>query len=311
MNSKPTKAEVVFPMACKLGESAVWRTDSNEFAFVDIDDGDVHWLNVEHPLVAGTINLGGWVSAALPASDGRLLVTAKRGVGLLETETNGFDVLYSSDDHLVSHRYNDAKCDRDGRLLVGTMSLTSPRTPTGRLYQMDGAERTLVMEGLRTPNAICFSPDGSVMYICDTADGVIWRLPYDGANGAIGKKEVFAAVDIAPGKPDGATVDAEGCVWSARYNGGSIVRITPDGRVDQIIELPVTQITSCAFGGRNLDTLFITTARQNLDADVLRQQPLAGSIFAAKPEVGGIAESPFKIPTRAENNKMKPGSTGT
>ena len=310
MRTRPIQAEVFFPATCQLAESAVWQADRKELVFVVIDAGDVHRLDVRHPLDSRAANLGGWVSAAVPASDGRLLVAASRGVGLLDAETETFEVLYVADDHLNTHRYNDAKCDRDGRLLVGTMGLTAPRTATGRLYQMDGTNRNLLMDGLRTPNAICFSPDGSILYVCDTADGTIWRLPYDRATGAIGTREVFAPVDIAPGKPDGATVDAEGCVWSARYRGGAVVRITPDGRVDRIIELPATQITSCAFGGSKLDTLFITTARQNLDAGDLGQQPLAGSIFAAMPQVCGIAETPFITPAIAEIKKMNPGSTG-
>lgn len=300
MNAKVIAAEVFLPATCQLGESAIWQAETEDFVFVDIDAGKVHRLDVRHPVASVPVHLGDWVSAAVPASDGRLLVTASRGVGLLDTGSGALEILHEPDEHLTGHRYNDAKCDRDGRLLVGTMWRTSPRTATGRLYRIDGDGRALLIDGLRTPNALCFSPDGRIMYFCDTGEGVIWRFPYDRATGTLGPREVLAEADIAPGRPDGATVDAEGCLWNARYNGGVVVRITPDGRVDQTIELPVTQITSCAFVGSGLDTLLITTARQNLDAGALSRQPLAGSIFVARPEVGGILETPFAVTAQTE-----------
>jgi sugar lactone lactonase YvrE len=293
MSRTSITAELFYPAAHLLAEGPVWLSRSGQLAYVDITAGHIRLIDGAHPVTATTLPVGDWVSAIAEAADGRLLAACDRGLGLIDTRTASFECLVPPDDHLEAHRYNDGKCDRAGRFIVGTMFKTAPRQPTGRLFSLDGTRRTLLAEGLRTPNALCLSPDGRTLYGCDTADGTIWAFPYDATNGTIGPRRDFASVDVAPGKPDGATVDAEGCVWSARYNGSAVVRLTPDGRVDRVVELPVSQVTSCTFGGPRLDTLYITTARQNLDPEGLARQPLAGSIFALVPGTTGLAETPF------------------
>ena len=142
---------------------------------------------------------------------------------------------------------------------------------------------------IRIPNALCWSPDGSTMYWADSPQRQILAFPYDPATGTPGEPRIFAEI-TAPAVPDGATVDAEGYLWSAQYNGSRVVRYAPDGSVDRVITLPATQITSCAFGGTNLSTLFITSATQNLSADVLATQPLAGALFVVDVGVKGVRE---------------------
>lgn len=287
-------ADLLFPASYQLAESALWCSRSGRLAYVDIMAGNVHRLDASAPREAETFSFGGWVSAIVPAADARLLVAAEAGLGLLDPATGSFEVLVAPDRHLDQHRYNDAKCDRHGGLVLGTMAVEPPRTPTGRLYGFKGGRRATLLDGLRVPNSICFSPDGLRLYACDTVAGVIWSFSYNPEDGKIGERREFAPVDIAPGKPDGATVDAEGCVWSARYNGGVVVRLSPEGKLDRVIRLPVAQITSCAFGGAEFDTLFITTARQNLNSEQLANQPLAGSIFAVAPGVKGLPETPYQ-----------------
>ena len=293
MSAVASHADLFFPASYHLAESPLWCPAENWLAFVDIMAGAIHRLDVSHRLQAQTTYLNGWVSAIAPAAGGRLLVAAERGLGLLDLKTDGFEIVSPPDGHLRDHRYNDGKCDRRGRFIVGTMRQTQPREPSGVLYSFDGKCRSVLAEGIRLPNAICFSPDGTRLYACDTSDGTIWSFAYNSARGVIGVRTDFAPPGISAGKPDGATVDADGCVWSARYNGGAVVRITPDGKLDRVVHLPVSQITSCTFGGTRLDTLFITTARQNLTEEQLAAQPLAGSLFAIQPGVGGIVETPF------------------
>lgn len=312
-NPATLDADLFFPAAYALAESAMWSAASGELIHVDIDMGDIHRLDAAHPLVTRTTHVGGWLSAVVPAGPCQVIAMSQRGLLSVDLITGLSDTLLPPDAIPPGYRYNDAKLDRQGRLIVSTMRITAPRTPTGTIYHYDGKGLRPLIDGVTTPNALSFSPDGLWLYACDTGPGTIWRYPYDPATGAIGERSDLAAVDIAPGKPDGATVDAEGCIWSARYNGGVVARITPEGKLDRLIRLPVQQITSCAFGGPKLDTLFITTARQNLDADRLAAQPLAGSVFAVRPGVTGLAETPFvgrgATVASTKNNKNS-GPTG-
>jgi sugar lactone lactonase YvrE len=186
-------------------------------------------------------------------------------------------------------RFNDGKCDRQGRFWAGTMN-DVVREPSGTLYRLD-PQRGCVAQfnGLRTPNSLAWSPDGRTMYFADSRSQVIQAYPFDTGSGEIGTPRVFFSVD-PPAIPDGATVDADGCLWSALYGGGRVVRITPDGRVDRTIEVPVAQVTSCHFAGPDLDVLVITTAKQRMTPEQLAQQPLAGALFAVDVGVRGLPE---------------------
>ncbi len=310
MGVRTLAAELFFPAAHALAESALWSAATGELVYVDIDAGLLHRLAVAQPLATRSTALGAWVGAVVPAGPGEVLALAEPGLTRVDLKTGASAVLAPPVGLPPRHRYNDAKLDRAGRLIASSIGLDAPRGPTGALFLLDGAASRLLVEGVTTPNAICFSPDGRWLYAADTAVGTLWRFPYD-TDGTLGARQDFAPLAIAPGKPDGATVDAEGCVWSARYNGGAVARLTPDGRLDTLVTLPVQQITSCAFGGPALDLLFITTARQKLDAAALGRQPLAGSLFVVRPGVSGLAESTFAgalAPPARINNE--PGATG-
>jgi sugar lactone lactonase YvrE len=131
------------------------------------------------------------------------------------------------------------------------------------------------------------------MWLADSPTERIWVFDYDADTGAATNRRLWLDRGHAPGRPDGGTVDADGCYWSARWRGGCVVRFTPQGRVDRTIELPVEQVTMCTFGGPSLDTLYVTTARNGLDDMALARQPLAGSLFAIHTGIGGIAAVPF------------------
>ena len=149
------------------------------------------------------------------------------------------------------------------------------------------------MREIRIPNALCWSPDSSVMYFTDSYSHQIWAFDFDLDSGTFENKRVFASIPEDEGVPDGATVDAEGFVWCAHMFGGTVSRLAPDGGVDRVIELPVPQVTSCAFGGPDLATLYITTASLRMDRAALSQEPLAGALFAADPGVRGLPEPAF------------------
>ena len=142
---------------------------------------------------------------------------------------------------------------------------------------------------------LCWSPDNKIIYFADTRARVIWAFDFDLANGTLANKRVFVDLKTRPGRPDGATVDTEGCVWIAEYGGGRVVRYTPSGLVDTIINLPVANATCPAFGGTDYRTLFITTAAQRLTDNELKEQPMAGGLFSCEVGIAGLPEPLFGI----------------
>jgi sugar lactone lactonase YvrE len=150
------------------------------------------------------------------------------------------------------------------------------------------------LQGITIPNSLAWSPNGRTMYFSDTPTMRIMAYDYDPESGALMTGRLFADLTGHPGRPDGSTVDADGCLWNAEVRGSRVVRYTPEGKVDRVITLPVSGVTSCAFGGPGMRTLYITTATQRLTEQELAQEPLAGGLFAVDVGVSGLAETPFK-----------------
>jgi sugar lactone lactonase YvrE len=155
------------------------------------------------------------------------------------------------------HRFNDGRCDRSGKFFwVGTL-MEPDFPPSGKLYRISSSgEAKEVKNGIKVPNSICWSPDGKTMYFADSPRHKIWAFDY--RDGELAGERVFAAPH--PGFPDGSCVDADGCLWNAEFGGGRIVRYTPQGKVDRVLQVPAKNPTCCCFGGVALDTLYITTA---------------------------------------------------
>jgi len=190
-------------------------------------------------------------------------------------------------------RLNDGKCDRRGRFWVGSM-LDVQREPAGTLYRLDADHRCHAMlADFVLPNAICWSPDDRTMYFADTHNQLIWAFDFDLDDGAISHRRVFKDWSHQRGRPDGATVDAEGFVWNAMVATGQLVRLAPDGRVDRTIQLPVTHATCPAFGGPGLATLYVTSHSQRLTAEQIAKEPFAGGVFALDVGVKGLPEPRF------------------
>jgi sugar lactone lactonase YvrE len=192
-------------------------------------------------------------------------------------------------------RLNDGRCAPGGRhFWVGSMVETLDR-PDAHLYRVDadGGTQTMV-SGITCSNGLAWSPDGRTMYHADTLQGTVWAYDHDVNSGAISNKRVFFVVREGEGLPDGATVDAEGCYWSARYGGWRIVRHAPDGRELFVLKTPVQNPTMCAFAGDDLSTLVFTSARGSLDEEALRGQPDAGGVFAVDVAVSGLPEPDFQ-----------------
>lgn len=195
--------------------------------------------------------------------------------------------------HAASNmRFNDGRVDRTGRFWAGSM-VEGKGEPSGALYSLRNGVTETHLRGIAISNGACFSPDGRHMYFADSPQFLIQRFDIDPLSGALSNRRVFART--SPGVfPDGASVDAEGHLWSAQWGAGRVVRYAPDGSVSGGIELPVTQPTCVAFGHAALDHLFVTTAREDLTAAALSLQPKAGHLFIYKTNIIGQTEPRYR-----------------
>ncbi|MBC8158696.1 MAG: SMP-30/gluconolactonase/LRE family protein, partial [Alphaproteobacteria bacterium] len=190
-------------------------------------------------------------------------------------------------------RFNDAKADGQGRLWAGTMDDTESGDNSGVLYRLDADRSWRAMDhGYGVTNGPAFGIDGKTMYHTDSPARTIYAFDVDDA-GQISNKRVFIKFTEEDGYPDGMTMDAQGYLWVAHYRGWRVSRFSPDGQLDRAIALPVAQVTSCVFGGPNLDTLYVTTATQTLGEDERQGQPLAGGLFEIAVGIRGLPSAEF------------------
>jgi sugar lactone lactonase YvrE len=263
-------------------EQMLWWVDSRWPAVKRFDPASGAVMMLVLPEVVGSIAF---------REKGGLLAATKSGIHFLDPAGGPLEARANPEAHLPENRFNDGRCDRQGRFWAGTMC-DARRDPAGSLYRFDADFAcTKLRNAIIIPNSLAFSPDGRTMYFADTNRHTIWAYDYDPASGAAAKERVFA--DTGSGRPDGSCVDAEGCLWNAEYGGWRLVRYSPAGKVDRVIDLPVANPTCCAFGGEDLGTLYVTTATQRLTAEDLAQQPLAGSLLALRPGATGLPESRF------------------
>jgi sugar lactone lactonase YvrE len=224
------------------------------------------------------------------AADGRLVVALPDRIALFEPTTERLETVARLHARIPDHRFNDGRCDRQGRFWVGTMHNIT-RAPEGVLYRLDRdrGELLTTKSGICIPNSLAWSPDGRTMYFADSLRYAIFAYDFDTASGRMSNERTFVETR-APGFPDGSTVDAAGYLWNAEFNAWRVVRYAPDGRIDRVIELPSERPTSCAFGGPNLDVLYVTTASQWMSESEMAAQPMAGALLAIDTDVRGLPE---------------------
>jgi sugar lactone lactonase YvrE len=188
---------------------------------------------------------------------------------------------------------NDAACDPQGRLWAGALA-DDHHAGGGALYRIDRDGRTAtVLTGLTIPNGLGWSPDGETMYLVDSGPGFVRAFDFDAERGTISSGRTLIAIPPEVGAPDGMTVDAEGDLWVAVYGGGRVHRYTAGGELSEVLDVPAAQTTSCAFGGRGLDRLYITTATENWTVDMRRAEPGAGLVYRIDPDATGRPAAPF------------------
>jgi sugar lactone lactonase YvrE len=284
--------ECVLDAKASLGEGPVWSVDEQVLYWVDIN---APALNRFDPAT------GANTAWPMPQSIGSFVLRARGGfVGALR---DGF-WLISRDgkpqrriagapydpEH---HRFNDGRADPRGRFWAGSMNEKRDAN-TACLYRLDlDLELTAMVPDLMISNGLAWSPDARTMYHSDTPARTVWAWDFDAATGAIANRRVFARFDGDKDRPDGAAVDSEGCYWSAFYGAGKVVRLSPRGERIAEHPLPALAPTMCAFGGPDLKTLYVTSARQRREAEELARLPLSGGVFAMRADVPGLPEPKF------------------
>lgn len=279
------RAEQVSDPVAYHGEGPVWSERWGHLEWVDMLAGDV--LSLAEDGSVGRRHVGTIAGALRPRSRGGAVIAVERGFALEDADgtLTHLEELWSDD----SVRMNEGGCDPDGRFYCGSMAYDQ-RPGAGALYRLDpDGSVHVVLEGVTVSNGLAWSPDGSLAYYNDTPTHRTDVFDYDGESGLTNRRP-FVDLSDEGLFPDGLTVDEEGGVWVALFGGGAVRRYTPDGALDEVVEVPARQVTACAFGGPSLDQLFVTTSREGLEPG---DDPLAGSLFRVAAGVRGLPAREF------------------
>lgn len=275
-----------------LGEGPVWH----------VEDRLLYWLDVARPAIfahaPGQGQVGIWplpseTGCMVPRKGGGVVVASRNeGIVAVDPKTGRLRPIAQPAIGRPPGRANDGRVDPKGRLWVGW--LTDSRLMPGAVFRIDpdGSVHTMI-EDVVASNGMGWSPDGLSFYHTDSHIGTIWAYAFEPESGTLGARRPLLQLDVQHETPDGMQVDANGDIWAAVYRGGRLIRLDPAGRIREEIPFPTALTTSCAFGGDDLATLFVTTAIRGQSAIQLRNQPLAGSLFAFESGVRGQPDTPF------------------
>ena len=275
------------PAVC--GEGPIWDIAQEAVYWVDIDGCKAHRYRIGHNDI-DTWDLPektGWLLPCLNRVE--WLAGCKSGIYLTNLDKGSYDLLLNPEPDSPQNRLNDAKIDASGRLWCGTMN-DERKIPDGWLYRIDSNLHCTRWDGpFIVTNGPAMTPDDRILYHVNTSGRVVYAFDKS-PDGTIKDRRIFAKISADQGKPDGLTVDAEGFIWLAHFGGSRITRFAPDGSIDGVLEVPCPQVTSCTFGGPDMNILFITTAARNID---LTEYPKAGSLFCVETNVYGLPSPKF------------------
>ena len=287
------RAELIVDCKNEHGEGIFWNPSDGRIWWTDIQ-GRALWSFDPVTTQSASIPMEDRVCCFAPRAAGGLIVAYSDRVVLFDPETKKETLVTLFEPENPETRLNDGRTDRQGRLVVGGMNEVSG-TPDSSVISIDGNLKVqTLIDQISCANSICFSPAGNTMFFADTPDREILAFDYEKGRGTLTTKRLHASFKQEPGLPDGSCVDAEGGVWNAEWEGHRVVRVAPNGTIDRVIDVPVWKPTCCAFGGPNLDTLFITSSRLMSDEATLKKEPSAGGLFAVKPGIRGVIDTPFK-----------------
>jgi sugar lactone lactonase YvrE len=274
--------DVVLPHHCLLGEGPVWDAKRKVICWVDILQGEIHEYSPQSKSHK-TIAVHKMIGAAVICTDGNFAVALRNGLGFVNRESGEVTMIADPENDIPGNRFNDGKCDPAGRFWAGTMSHTD-EPEKGSLYVLDtDLSVTKKIANVSISNGLAWSLNEQTFYYIDTPTYTVVAYDYDKSTGEISNKRIVISIPMEDGSPDGMTMDNQGMLWVAHWDGWQITRWDPNtGEKLFHFQMPVARVTSCAFGGENLEDLYITSARIGLTEAQLTEQPLAGSLFVIK-----------------------------
>lgn len=282
---------VAVPGTDFLAEGPFWHAETQRLHWVDILAPSV----ISADLKTGerrTRPMPELVGVAIPKASGGFLCATETGLRTLE-ESGQVTTLAEPEADRPGNRFNDGKCDAKGRFWVGSLAInTEPGKGALWRYDPDG-QAIRMLDGVHISNGLGWSPDNRTFYFTDSGPRTIWAFDFDLDAGTLANRRIFAQIEPHEGVPDGLTVDADGGVWTALWDGWGLRRYLPDGSIDRVVTLPVPRPTSCTFGGPDHRTLLVTTARIRLSSQQLEEAPLSGSVFAIETGIAGQQDTPF------------------
>ncbi|HEX4860613.1 MAG TPA: SMP-30/gluconolactonase/LRE family protein [Rhizomicrobium sp.] len=278
-----------------LGEGVQWDALGQALWWTDIQERKLYrydWARQALESFSAPERVG---SFGLIQGRSEIIAAFESGFALFDPRSGAQKWLARPDAAIAGLRFNDGRVDRQGRFWAGTMDETEPRSARANLYCVDAAGRAVKREsGIMISNGICWSPDSKRFYFADSPLQKMYCYDFDPLTGAIANRRVFAET-TGNAHPDGACVDAQGYLWSAQWGAGQVARYAPDGTIERILKVPASQPTCVAFGGPDLDLLFVTCARDGLTAGQLAHEPSAGDVFVYKMGCIGLAENHFVL----------------
>lgn len=289
----PTKAILAYNTKAELGEGAFWNHKTKTFYWIDIEGKQLHIYDpatgknqsFETPSRIGTV---------VPANSHEAMVALEDGIYIMDTSDGSITLYAAIENDMPDNRMNDGKCDPSGRFWAGTMHM--PQTAAnGTVYKIEsGGKVKAMIDSVTISNGIVWTKDAKTMYYIDTPTGYVRAYDYNNEYGLISNARIVIEVPDSLGYPDGMAIDSEDKLWIGLWNGNKVARYDPlNGQMISSIEVPAHNVTSCAFGGPALDTLYITTARVDMTDAELDSLPLSGSLFKAVPGVVGVISAQF------------------
>jgi L-arabinonolactonase len=285
-------AEIVLDCRNEHGEGVLWNALDARLWWTDIH-GKALWSLDPATGKSERYPAPDRICCFAPRLDGTVIAAFADGFAIFDPRNGRREDIAPFEPDLPDTRLNDGRTDRNGRFIAGGIDEVAVK-PISSVWRLD-ADMTLtrLFGEVGCANSTCFSPDGRTMYFADSPTRAIVAFDYDPETGAVGAKRPVATLPEGKGVPDGSCVDADGFIWNAVWEGYRVERFSPDGRLDRTIDVPVAKPTCAAFGGPNLDTLFITTSRLDSSAEFLEHEPHSGSLYAVNPGVKGLVDAPF------------------
>jgi len=294
--SKPLEQKIAvleFKTNSLLGEGAFWDFKNQKLYWVDIEGKKLHIYNPDSKMNQ-ILSTPTRIGTVVPIDNKEAIIALEDGVYKIDTYTGDIELLSDVESKQVENRFNDGKCDINGNLWVGSMHLDQNK-PIAALYKINKSGKAeKMLDSITISNGIVWTSDNKTMYYIDTPRGNIRAFDFDASNSTISNERIAVEVPESLGYPDGMTIDEENMLWVGLWNGNAVARFDPqNGKLISKIDVPAHNVTSCAFGGKNLDKLYITTASVDMTKEEKVKYPDAGSIFVVTPGVKGVKGNYF------------------